>query len=228
MNKSISEVNQTDIARRVSSMAREYCAYMVSLGEESELFSLPLIAFCYCFSGIPGFTGRALDYECKMEWYPGITIAIDATDGAFTFNKDKGRYYMFGDPIKGRKGVENEWNIYQGLLPQFEIIPLRKGCNYPVATLKDLMNCPESIEEGEMRKTFIANQPMIVRKNRRIAIQTLSTIDRQIGKRIESKLASVVSKVDQTWKRKAEPDRRSNGSSDDYKIASKIPRPLDD
>lgn len=66
MNKSISEVNQTDIARRVSSMAREYCAYMVSLGEESELFSLPLIAFCYCFSGIPGFTGRALDYECKM------------------------------------------------------------------------------------------------------------------------------------------------------------------
>lgn len=228
MNSSISEVNQTDVARRVSSMAREYCAYMVSLGEENELFSLPLLAFCYCFSGIPGFTGRALDYECKMEWYPGIIISIDATEGAFTFNKDKGRYYLFGDPIKGRRGAGVEWNIYQGLLPQFEMLPHRKGSNYAVATLKSLMENPGSVEEGEIRKIFIANQPMLVRKNRRIAIQTLSTIDRQIGKRIQSKLSSVVLKADSTRKRKAESDSASNGSSSGCGASCKFLRPLDD
>lgn len=87
MVTSISEINQTDTAKRMASMAREYCSYMVSQGEESDLFSLPLIAFNYCFASLPGFSGRALDYETKMEWSTGITIALDASEGAMIFRK---------------------------------------------------------------------------------------------------------------------------------------------
>lgn len=181
-NESITELNQTPPAQRLSSMAREYCSFMAAQGPEWENYNYVIIAICYCFSGVPGFSGRSLDYETAIEWSPDIFICLQGTKGIFTYDSSKARYCLFNDPIKGSKIKARGESIYQGLLPHFEFLAFDRQ-SLDVVPLSKLISNPECVKEGVSVKKFIANQPMTVRKNSRMRIQTLSTVHRQVGER---------------------------------------------
>lgn len=190
-NESITEFNQTPPAQRLSSMAREYCSFMVAQGPDWDNYNYVIIAICYCFSGVPGFSGRSLDFETAIEWSPDIFICLQGTKGIFTFDQSKSRYCLFNDLIKGRKIKTRGESIYQRLLPQFEFLVFDKQ-SLDVVPLSKLISNPDCVKEGVSVKTFIANQPMTVRKNRRMRIQTLSTIHRQVGERTNDLLERFV------------------------------------
>lgn len=123
-------------------MAREYCSFMAAQGPEWDNYNYVIIAICYCFSGVPGFSGRSLDYETSIEWSPDIYICLQGTKGIFTYDNSKSRYCLFNDPIKGSKIKSRGESIYQGILPNFEFLAFDKQ-SLDVIPLSKLISNPE-------------------------------------------------------------------------------------
>lgn len=209
-NSCIAELNSTPRAQRVSSMAREHCNILINSQQSVENLNLPFVVFLYIFSGIPGVSGRSLDFEGDYEVVPGITCDLKLKQGIMILIEETGELRLFGGKVRGSMFKEGSETVYSGLLPKYELRYWR-GEVLPVVSLRDIVKDPDMYPEGKKLKVFIANNPMIAVKNSRIRVQTIGTITRQVNKRIHSNISRI--EAGRSNKRVLEVESASVGSS---------------